>query len=422
MVELADPRESRLVLIGTARYEYLSGLPAVANNVERLQEIFVDPDLWGLPGGNCRTAIDSTDPRAVARLVRTCAEEAGPTGMFLVYYAGHGLIDPHDGRLLLALRETEPGVPYESGLPYESLRRAVAGSRAGRRVVILDCCYAGRAAGGMGAEETGTQAVADQALIDQTCLLVSAPRNRKAQAPEGEHFTAFTGEFVRILADGLPDQPATLEIRVVWQETVRALQARGFEAPELRSGNGGEAIPLIRNAARHHRDLAGSVLASAPHITDPDLRQAAILVLRHEPDRGAVGVRLNAPGLELPGSLQAEWRPLLAPPAVVFDGGPVSNREGYGHIAVALLRPGAPAPLRFQPIRDRLGTIALAVDPESVRPELTGLRLFSGYIGWAPKQLEDELDKGALLRTHQPSHLVLSSQPENMWASLLRRT
>jgi putative transcriptional regulator len=78
--------------------------------------------------------------------------------------------------------------------------------------------------------------------------------------------------------------------------------------------------------------------------------------------------------------------------------------------------------LRFQPIRDRLGTIALAVDPESVRPELTGLRLFSGYIGWAPKQLEDELDKGALLRTHQPSHLVLSSQPENMWASLLRRT
>jgi putative transcriptional regulator len=99
----------------------------------------------------------------------------------------------------------------------------------------------------------------------------------------------------------------------------------------------------------------------------------------------------------------------LSEPAVIFDGGPVSNREVDGYIAVALLRPNVAAPVRFRQIRDRLGTISLAADPEQVGPALSELRLYSGYLGWGPKQLEADLDEGRLVRSQQSAAQAIRS-------------
>jgi hypothetical protein len=343
MATLVDPRASRVVLVGGARYAHLPEVPAVARNVAGLLGAFVDNDLWGLPPENCTTVLDPRDPGEVSRVVRHAAGEVATEGLLVVYYAGHGLVDPFDGKLVLALHDTDPAIPYEAGLQFEHVRRAVAGSRARRRVVILDCCYAGRATGQLAAEESGTQAVADRAEIEQTCLVVSAPANRTAQAPPGEPYTAFTGELLRVLRGGLPDRPALLDVRTIWQEVRARLEARSFELPQLRTGNAGEEIVLVRNAARHHRDLVGRILVAAPSVVDDDLKQAAVLILRHDRGKGAIGVRINTPTDWPLGDIPPGWRRLLTPPVAIFDAGPLSRNEGF--IAVGRLRPGHEAPL-----------------------------------------------------------------------------
>lgn len=420
MAALADPRASRVVMIGGALYDHLPPVPAVVRNLTGLRQVFTDPDLWGLEGRNCRTVLDSTDPVSVGRTVREATAEVQPDGLLLVYYAGHGLIDPYDGTLLLALRGTEPAVPHEAALPYEFIRRAVAASAARRRVVILDCCYAGRATGELAAEGTGTETVADRAEIDQTCLLVSAPRNGTAQAPPGEPYTAFTGELLRTLRGGLPDEPAVLDVGAVWQQVRQALRSRGFELPHLRAADSGQSIGLVRNAARHRRDLIGHILVAAPHVTDRDLHQAAVLVLRHDRTKGAIGVRINGPTSPLPGEIPLPWRQLLAEPPLLFHGGPLSGGDGF--IAVAVLRPQHTPPVRFRAVRDRLGIIALSADPAALRHRFTGMRLFTGYLGWGPEQLEADLDSGDLIRTDHPYSAVLSGRPDQLWTILQRRT
>lgn len=422
---LADPHESRVVLIGAARYAYLPDLPAVDGNLDGLHDVLTDGARWGLPDRNLRIIGDTGDPRVPAAALREAAAEVGPDGLLLVYYAGHGLIDPDSGALLLALRETDPETPYETGLHYESVRRAVRRSAARRRVVILDCCYAGRASAEMGA---GTVVVADRAEIDQTCLLVSAAANRPARAPAGAPYTAFTGELIALLRDGLPGAGPLLDVEMLFATLYRTLQAKGQEVPELRARNAGDSIPLVRNAAADapepvpawsaDRDLAGRVLLAAPDLDDPDVWRAAVLVLRYHPEHGALGVRLNV-RTDRPVARVAEgWAALAADPAVVFDGGPVN---AGGLVAVALLRPGAQAPVGFRPIRDRLGTVALTADAAALRPALTGVRLFSGYLGWAPGQLEADLAAGRFVRADATPGVALSARTDLLWGSLRRR-
>jgi len=94
---LPDPRESRAVLVGTARYRSLPHLPAVEANLKRLSTLFTAPDLWGLPADNCKVLLDPENPVDVLRAVHEAAKTARDT--LVVYYAGHGLRDPESDEL-----------------------------------------------------------------------------------------------------------------------------------------------------------------------------------------------------------------------------------------------------------------------------------------------------------------------------------
>jgi putative transcriptional regulator len=393
--DLADPRTSQVVLIGAARYEHLTPLPAVARNVADLAAVFGDPELWGIPADRCHVVLDDPLPAEVGRVVRNAAAEVGVDGLLLIYYAGHGLIDPADGSLILALPNCEPEVPHEAGLPYEWVRRALLASTATRRVVIIDCCYAGRASPDMAATITAADVVADRAEIDRTCLLVSASANRPAAAPEGATYTAFTGELLAVLREGLPDGGPHLTMSAIWRRLRDVLANSGFERPELRERNAGGSIPLVRNIAMRQEELSGSIVAADRTVADADLAQASILVLRHDAT-GAVGVRLNGLHTPLPDDFTPGWRERISEPAVVRDGGPVA-RDGF--IALAQLRPGAEPPLRFTPIRGRVGVLSLAMAPESVQHTFAWIRVYSGYFGWASGELESYLESGALMRS-----------------------
>ncbi|MFC3455529.1 caspase, EACC1-associated type [Amycolatopsis speibonae] len=239
---LPDPRKSRAVLVGVSEYATLEELPGVANNIEALNRAMTDPELWGLPEEHCVALLNPESPDEVMEAVHQAASEA--TDALLFYYAGHGLLD-NRFELYLAMPGSDNERLYRS-VRYDDIRREVVGTALScyGKVVLLDCCYSGRALGGMGGS---VDDLADQARVDGTYVMTATAETRKALAPPGERYTAFTGTLVDKLTRGLPDGPELLDMETLFHHMKADLQARHFPVPQQRSRNDGAAITLVRN-------------------------------------------------------------------------------------------------------------------------------------------------------------------------------
>jgi ABC-type amino acid transport substrate-binding protein len=242
---LADVRKSRTLLIGIGSYRNMPDLPAVPRGIDALRTALRDPCLWGLLPTNCLALKEPRSTNVVLDTIRDNAAEA--TDTFVLYFAGHGFIEPHTDELYLALPDTDPGRPW-TGLPYDWLRRVLQRPevKARRKVVILDCCYSGLALGG---SLRAQGEVADHATVQGTCVLTASAETKTALAPRGEPFTAFTGELVSTLTNGIPGGPEILDVETVYRRMHAALRAKGRPLPQLRSRNTGSRIPLVRNRA-----------------------------------------------------------------------------------------------------------------------------------------------------------------------------
>ncbi|MFE4369114.1 ABC transporter substrate-binding protein [Streptomyces sp. NPDC056835] len=257
---LPDPAASQALLIGVHTYDRLEDLPAVRENLAGLAKAFTDPDLWGLSPSHCTPLLQ---PRSAQEILDTLTDVAmRATDTLVVYYAGHGLSDPHSDELHLTLTGSDKERLYTT-LPYEWLRRAVLDPRvkARRKVVILDCCYSGRALlGGMG----GTDQVADQALIEGTCLLAASAGTRRALSPPGEKFTAFTGELITALDEGIADGPPLLDMDTLYRHLYTTLAAKARPLPQQRNRNTGGRIALAHNRGHVPCPVPVPAPASAP--------------------------------------------------------------------------------------------------------------------------------------------------------------
>jgi putative transcriptional regulator len=100
----------------------------------------------------------------------------------------------------------------------------------------------------------------------------------------------------------------------------------------------------------------------------------------------------------------------------VFAGGPVATDAV---IALARRRPGGHDD--FVEVFGDLGTVDLAGDPLGVGTALASLRVFAGYAGWGPGQLEAELARGAWFDVAMEATDPFVATPERLWRDVLRR-
>ena len=153
---------------------------------------------------------------------------------------------------------------------------------------------------------------------------------------------------------------------------------------------------------------------------DPNFERAVVLVLDHGDD-GALGVVLNRPTQVPVGEILEPWtdQSRLAPPAVVFRGGPVSPDAVIGLARAAT--PEAASAATWRAVVSTVGTVDLSVPPEHQPVDLRGARLFSGYAGWAPDQLEAELAEGAWFVLDALAADVFCTEPDRLWHDVVRR-
>ena len=140
---------------------------------------------------------------------------------------------------------------------------------------------------------------------------------------------------------------------------------------------------------------AGRLLVATPMLGDPNFRRTVVLVVEDEPEEGTLGVVLNRPTKVPVGRVLEPWTDLVSNPSVVFRGGPVAPNSALGLASV----PGQEEPVGWRALDpsalpSRVGLIDLDTPPQLVAGGIASFRVFAGYAGWGPGQLEAEIARG----------------------------
>ena len=170
--------------------------------------------------------------------------------------------------------------------------------------------------------------------------------------------------------------------------------------------------------------MRGQLLVATPDLQDLNFSRTVVLVLEHSPE-GALGVVLNRPSDTPLRDALPEWSLLSPEPSVVFFGGPVQpesaialgRRAGTGEGGTEGTDEGS----GFAALFGGLGTVDLERAPEDVGEPVDRVRVFAGYAGWGPGQLEGELEANGWFVVDADRTDAWSSDPESLWRTVLRR-
>ncbi len=157
---------------------------------------------------------------------------------------------------------------------------------------------------------------------------------------------------------------------------------------------------------------------ATPVINDPNFERTVVLLLQYDDTDGALGLVINRPTTASVAKVLPEWSGLVNSPPVVFAGGPVSVESALalgGGSGIDEPPPG------WTPVVHDIGTIDLNQPVEEITPHVTTARIYSGYAGWAPGQLEGEIGVGAWFVVDAVVGDALTSEPDELWERVLRR-
>ena len=159
--------------------------------------------------------------------------------------------------------------------------------------------------------------------------------------------------------------------------------------------------------------LRGHLLIAGPALLDPNFWRTVVLVGEHS-DEGALGVVLNRSS-ETPVEEALPELTLLAEDlGAVHVGGPVQPS------AVVVLADFVDPVAAETLVVDSVGFLPSEVEPDLLG-ELRRARVYAGYAGWGPGQLDGELEEGSWIVEPARPEDVFTDDPEGLWSDVLRR-
>jgi len=240
-----EPSTTQAILIGTSEFEQkdkLLSLPAVENNLYELQRLLADSKVIGIPDKNITVIVNalSADTEILPKLIDIVPKAIDT---LIIYYAGHGIIG-NDQKLYLATKNTIHKMPQFSGaLPFSKIPDIVKQkARAKNIIVILDCCFSGRAI-----------AEFQPKALKPIYILTAVSSNEVAEAPVGATYTAFTGELVLLLNKGVDNGKKLLTLEKIEEHLKKRLTGKEFK-PKSVSYEGSHKLAIAYNRAYCYLD------------------------------------------------------------------------------------------------------------------------------------------------------------------------
>jgi hypothetical protein len=246
---------------------------------------------------------DPADHRSVGMALAQAAREA--EDLLLVYYTGHGLLD-EDGLLHLALSSTDPGHVGFTGVPADLVKRYLGRARARLRILVLACCFSGRAVAAI--TESGSLLSA-QLDMSGTYTLTSTTATAPSHAPPGQRHTAFTAA----LLDAL-NQPEPLTLDGIHQRIDTLLQGAGLPRPQKRTVNAAGDIALVRGPVQPSGTSAKTASAGTDEVR---FRRQPPTATPSDDHRDAIAAVVFLVGIVTLTLVFGGWRVLLTMAAVV---------------------------------------------------------------------------------------------------------
>ncbi|MDO8545739.1 MAG: YqgE/AlgH family protein [Nitrospirales bacterium] len=160
----------------------------------------------------------------------------------------------------------------------------------------------------------------------------------------------------------------------------------------------------------------GMFLVATPQLTDPDFRQTVVLICEHG-SGGSLGLVVNRRTEQHITEVLPKATGLHEKAGFVYTGGPVQK----GSLLI-LHRLGWEVP-ESRSIFDGvcLGGDLDFLEDSFPRDEGEGLvRVYMGYAGWAPGQLQFELSSGSWLVLPAQMRMVFARDPLQVWPTILR--
>jgi putative transcriptional regulator len=159
---------------------------------------------------------------------------------------------------------------------------------------------------------------------------------------------------------------------------------------------------------------AGRILIADRKLGDPNFSNTVIVLLTYS-EMGAGGLVINGPTKVSVEKALAELPEAHGHSERLYDGGPVEHRQILALVRSAtgledteLLIPGI-----YKVSSDKALRKALS--------EKRDIRVYAGYAGWGPGQLEDEVDAGAWHIQKGDAKMVFDEEPETLWQRLFKR-
>jgi putative transcriptional regulator len=161
------------------------------------------------------------------------------------------------------------------------------------------------------------------------------------------------------------------------------------------------------------QSLKGQLLIAGPALVDPNFRRTVVLVGEHS-EEGALGVVLNRTAEATVLDAVPELTALVAGLDHVHVGGPVQPT------AIVVLADFVEPDRAGSIVLDTVGFLPAEVDPDEIG-ELRRARVFVGYAGWGPGQLDRELEEDSWIVEPALADDVFTSEPDELWSEVLRR-
>lgn len=157
----------------------------------------------------------------------------------------------------------------------------------------------------------------------------------------------------------------------------------------------------------------GHLLISSGGLYDPNFRHTVVLIGEHTTD-GALGVVLNrALNVTVEKAIPA-LSGLVPPGEPLFQGGPVQTESAV--LLADLAHPELVDILAFGSVGFLVGDVSADLQPSILRA-----RVFAGYSGWGPGQLEAEMAADSWILEPARVEDVFTDQPDLLWSRVLQR-
>jgi putative transcriptional regulator len=159
--------------------------------------------------------------------------------------------------------------------------------------------------------------------------------------------------------------------------------------------------------------LKGQLLLAWPALFYPNFRRTVVLVTEHN-DEGAAGLVLNRRSETSVADAVPALAPLVEDEELVYVGGPVQQE------AVLCLAEFEDPEDAAMLVVDSVGFVPGDGDFGLLAGGTRRARVFAGYAGWGPGQLEAELEASSWIVENAARADLFANAEADLWASILR--